>query len=248
LPSQETKRLDVICEAVHFPAHIGPHSLPSYITDWSHLPYTVPLGRNFGFSAALDTDAKCELLDERLNKVEIFAIHIDTVRKNGVAVGSSCTSADYLMAFLHWRAILLKWIDQKKQVEGQANIVGEELEQEFCQTMSLGQIPKEYESGFKWLLTCYHVFAVTLREQLPHLTLDRELEDYIDAETGLNPQSRRKFLQRNFGDRMMGRCFCITEGGRMCMGSRSMTQGDIIVIPLGCRTPIILRKEGNHGD
>lgn len=58
----------------------------------------------------------------------------------------------------------------------------------------------------------------------------------------------REFLQSNFGSRMMGRCFILTERDRIGMGSGFVLPDDIIMIPLGCRTPIIIRKEGNkHG-
>jgi hypothetical protein len=33
-----TKRLDVICDAIHFPVHTGSANLPSYVPDWSHIP------------------------------------------------------------------------------------------------------------------------------------------------------------------------------------------------------------------
>jgi hypothetical protein len=243
-----TERLDVICEAVHFPAHSGPYSLPSYVPDWSHLPQTAPMGRQYAFFAGLDTNSECRFLDDRLNKLEISAIYLDTIRKNGVAVGTLCTLADYLMAFLHWRAMLLKWIDEDRGLEGHANMKGEDLQQEFCETISPGQVPSDYKPSYQWLHICYRVFASLLRERLPHLPLDQELADYVHSEIGLDPESRRKILQQHLGDRMMGRCFCLTQGDRIGMGSGMMHRGDIIVVPLGCRTPIILRKEGNHGE
>jgi len=47
---------------------------------------------------------------------------------------------------------------------------------------------------------------------------------------------------------MMGRTFCLTTGERMGMGTGFMAPGDIIVVPLGCSTPVILRAEGGRGE
>jgi hypothetical protein len=64
----------------------------------------------------------------------------------------------------------------------------------------------------------------------------------------IRPEDRRQFLQKHFGDRMMGRCFCITEEKRIGMGSGFMLPGDIVVMPLGCSTPVLLRLEGTRGE
>lgn len=45
----------------------------------------------------------------------------------------------------------------------------------------------------------------------------------------------------------MGRTFCMTANGLIGMGSGFMKRGDIVVVPFGCSTPILLRAEG-HGD
>jgi hypothetical protein len=33
-----THRLEIICEAIYFPLHISPLSLPSWVPEWSHIP------------------------------------------------------------------------------------------------------------------------------------------------------------------------------------------------------------------
>jgi hypothetical protein len=45
---------------------------------------------------------------------------------------------------------------------------------------------------------------------------------------------------------MMGRCFCRTEEGRIGMGTGLMLPGDVVVVPLGCSTPVLLRLEGTR--
>jgi hypothetical protein len=46
----------------------------------------------------------------------------------------------------------------------------------------------------------------------------------------------------------MGRCFCLTKDGRLGMGTGFMAPDDVVVVPLGCRTPILLRRAGSRGE
>ncbi len=237
-----TERLDVICDAIHFPVHTGSANLPSYVPDWSHIPQTAAMCHSYDFSAAGTTKANCRFLDERLNKLEVSAIYLDTISINGTAVGTLCTLADYLMAFLHWMALLLSSLDKKTEEYSL------KVQKDFCRTISLGQVPQAWDRSDQWLTVCYHVFASLLRERLPHLPLIPKLQDYVDAKVDIAPEARRQFLQKHFGDRIMGRCICITDEERIGMGSGFMLPGDIIVVPLGCSTPVLLRQEGARGE
>ncbi|KAH9228624.1 hypothetical protein K456DRAFT_1900456 [Colletotrichum gloeosporioides 23] len=232
-----TGRFDVICEAIHYPPHMNTASLPSWVPDWSHIPDTVALGAmDFEppFSASQRKEIKFSWKDDRRNKIEITCLEIDTVRTHGIAVGTLCTLADYLMAFIHWRALLL------------STYKADDLEAQdlFCRALCLNQVPRKWANSFDWVTACFHVFASLIRERLPHLPLDQELEKYIDAKTDIKPDARRRFLQEHFGSRMMGRCFYITEGDRFGIGSGFMAVGDTVVVPLGCSTPVVLRPEG----
>ncbi len=114
----------------------------------------------------------------------------------------------------------------------------------FCRALCVGQIPREYDRN--WMNVCYHAFSSLLREHLPDIPLDRELARHADADIGLTPQSRDTILRDHCGKRMTGRCLCITSGNLIGMGSGLMASGDIIVVPLGCYTPVVLRSWG-HG-
>ncbi|KAF2806092.1 uncharacterized protein BDZ99DRAFT_395393 [Mytilinidion resinicola] len=234
-----TERLDVICESIHFPLHTSSANLPSWAPDWSHVPETASLGRSFAFSASGETDAKYKFLDERRRELEISAVYLDTISVHGISVGTLCTLADYLMAFVHWRALLLgsqeRW-----------NLGNQEA---FCRTLCLDQVPQAFAESPKWLTACYHVFSSLLRERLPRMPLDEEIQRYVAPQepVHIEPKARRQFLQEHFGARMMGRCFCLTENGRMGMGSGFMAAGDVVVVPLGCSTPILIRPEGPRG-
>ncbi|KXH43885.1 hypothetical protein CSAL01_01801 [Colletotrichum salicis] len=232
-----TGRLDVICDSIHYPLHANNASLPSWVPDWSHNPGTKAMGAmnlTSKFSASLSQKAKI-VLDGNL--LELSGVEIDTIEVHGIAVGPLGKLADYLMAFVHWRALFL----------GQYR--GEKLDNQyhFFRALCLNQVPSTVNNPKDWVTACNHVFASLLRERLPELPLDRELEEYVHATTTIGPQDRRQFLQEHFGDRMRGRCFYVTKEGRLGMGSGYMAVGDAIVVPFGCSTPIIIRPEGSDG-
>ncbi|KAI0538215.1 heterokaryon incompatibility protein-domain-containing protein [Xylaria digitata] len=233
-----TRRVDVICDAIYFPIYTNTTKLPTWVPDWSHIPSTAALGGlSYGFSAASEVDADFEFLDppER-TKLKVAAVYIDTVKLRGNPVWTFCTLDDYLMAFLHWHA---KLFDSLTTNEGWAR-----RDDAFCRTLALGMTPKSQVQG-TWKQICYHVFTSLIVERLPSLGLDRRLKDYTVQIEGILPEERRPILQDNCASKMEGRCFFTTETELMGMGSGFMAVGDIICVPLGCRTPIILRPDGN---
>ncbi|KAI0969273.1 heterokaryon incompatibility protein-domain-containing protein [Xylaria arbuscula] len=231
-----TNRLDVICESIHFPKQTGVANLPSWVPDWSQISEMTALGSTYKFSAASEEGAVWEFPDNELrSELEISAIYVGTVWKHGVAVGTLCTSADYLMAFLHWRAILLDYTSFEDPE------LQKEMELEFCRTICLGQIPRKLKPD-EWMKDTYRVFATLLRNRLPRLPLDDDLRKYVDNSRDTET-NRRQLLQSHFGSHMMGRCFFLTKNNRLGMGTGFMLPGDQIVVPLGCRTPIIIREE-----
>ncbi|KAF6521928.1 hypothetical protein HZS61_013456 [Fusarium oxysporum f. sp. conglutinans] len=234
-----TEKLDIICEAIHFPVHTSTANLPTFVPDWSHIPQTSAMGFKYNFAASGSSKAICRFRDERLNKLEISGLEIDIVQSKGVVVGTLCNLGDYLMAFLHWRALLLHAVEGRTKEEIQM------AEECFAATICLGQIPSEYDRG-RWQAEICHVFANLFRDRLPYIRLDERLAHYLKTASEVKAEMRRHFLQIHFGDRMMGRCFCLTQNRRLAMGSGFMLAGDIIVVPLGCSTPILLRAEGTQ--
>jgi hypothetical protein len=238
-----TRRLDVICESIHFPPHTSSNNLPSFVPDWSHNPQVASLGRKYLYSASGSEKAVCRFLDERLNRLEISAIYLDTVEVKGLAVGTMCNVGDYLMAFLHWRALLLE------NIAREPDDVRHLVQEDFAETLALGQIPATHAKKEQWLAACYNVFGKLICERLPHLAIDRSLERYLNLQVGVKSDERRQFLQKNFGEMMMGRCFFITKNNYLGMGTGFMLPGDKVVVPLGCSTPILLRElkqKGTH--
>lgn len=235
-----TGSLDVICEAIHFPPHANNVSVPSWVPDWSHVPGPKPIGTEYQFSASGTSTHKSMIDPYMKSKLEISAIHLGVVEDQGIALGTLCTLSDYMMAFLHWRSILL---DSFSAMDKKALIRAQE---DFCLTLCLHQVPTAIESAGSWMDLCYHVFSSSIQDRLPRLAIDDDLKRFAHMRLDMSLGDRREFIQEHIASRMMGRRFLITADKLMGLGTGFLVRGDIIVVALGCSTPIVLRPEGEE--
>lgn len=229
-----TGRFDVICAAIHFPPNRSVTKLPSWVPDWSHMPLVVPLGARHGFSAAGSTKARFRFVDRPLRtKLEVSAIYLDRVFRKGTAVDTFLGIPIFLMAFLNWRAEMLRgWPIQDDQIR-----------EAFCRTLCLGQL-RNWNAA-EWMRICYHLFASITQELLPYIVLDDELRWYAnELNTGVAPDNGQIIIEKNCKE-MSGRRYFMTEDGLMGMGTGFLRNGDIVCVPLGCSTPVILHEERN---
>ncbi|KAE9365682.1 HET-domain-containing protein [Stipitochalara longipes BDJ] len=95
----------------------------------------------------------------------------------------------------------------------------------------------------EWMEWIYHIFATFLRERYPALILDHQLSYYADHSTLISEGLRRQTIEEFIKPWIVGRNFLMTFSGLLCLGSGGCWSGDIICVPLGCRTPIIIRKQ-----
>ncbi|KAK5661868.1 hypothetical protein OQA88_9976 [Cercophora sp. LCS_1] len=234
-----TESLNIICDAHHPGYPTAAHSLPTFVPDWSNVaPSSSPL-LNFGsFKAAGTTKARCRFLSERLHKLEMSAIFLDTVQTRGVAFGVRTSKWELTMAFLQWRAKVIEFVMDAKPERRRRML------QDFANTISVGRLPKE-----DGLAVCCHVFGQLAQQGMPCLQLDRELMGYLHADVDLTPHHTvEEFVDSYFGASMAGRAFFITERGLVGLGINTLMTKDIVVVPLGCSTPVILRPEGSLGE
>ncbi|TID18699.1 heterokaryon incompatibility protein [Venturia nashicola] len=238
-----TDRLDIICDAIHYPTNFTTISLPTWLPDYSQHPHVTPLWKMADFSAANKTKARYEIVDDRgrHNKLRVSAIYLDTVTVHGMPVGTYSDPSTFLMAFLQWRALLLATLHVRDRAELEL------AQEDFAATLCLDQVPKRWKQPGEWLTVCYYAFANGLREMLPYLTLDHELESFADAVVDMDEVMSANLI-RVVGEKMSGRSFCITESGFLGMGTGFMKEGDLVVVPFGCCTPVIIRPVGNRGE
>ncbi|KAI1735821.1 heterokaryon incompatibility protein-domain-containing protein [Xylaria scruposa] len=236
-----TRRVDIICDAIYYPVHTSTVKLPTWVPDWSLIPPTAALGFSYDFSAASDEETIFELIDLQRTKLKVAAIYIDVLKVRGNALGTLCVLDDYLMAFLQWQAKpFVKLIADETDSE-----VQKQKDEAFCRTLAMNKVSRTPGTS-TWMETCYYVFTSLIRERLPSIILNDRLKAYTNPIEGIPPEDRRNILHDNCASKMQGRCFFTTNCGLMGMGTGFMNPGDIICVPLGCKTPIILRSEGNN--
>lgn len=257
--------MDVICESIHFPPQISNANLPSWVPDWSYDPMARSLASlPLSFSAGSKKPPSFRFYKEHLapptrSKLLIAGVRIGTIDVHGMAVSTHSRAADYCMAFLQWRVLLLQrfGIDYGSGDDSEDNrrsrAASCEHQRRFCLTLSLGQPTRTDFDGAgvelvgketQWVRKCYRIFAETIKTRLPQLPIDEDLMAFAGMGDDMEPEAARQFLQESFAKYMMGRCFCITDSGSLGIGSGAMAHGDVVVVPYGCSTPVLLRPEG----
>lgn len=252
---RDTGSLDIICEAIRYPFHQDVFALPSWVADWSHVPDVSSLAATIldhrgPFKASRDlkwegweTKNRSGVSTQSRDDLPIDIFPLGTVTARGMAVGTLGRLNNYLMAFLEWRHLFMdKFGDEEKN-----------LRQAFCRTLCLGDVPSSIDLGFgsrtledeEWAVISYFLFATFLSKRLGGIPLDQTLQSHCKLEYEMKQSRAREVVQRYFGDRMMGRCFCVLGGEetskRIGMGTGYIGIGDLVAVAHGCSTPIVLR-------
>ncbi len=228
-----TRSLDVICASINFPVHQNIDGLPSWCPDWSQRRRILPIWHRFrGFSASGELEPNFSFSKNSKRRIlNISAIRLDKITICGVPLNPPICKGALLMAFFEWR---LKLIDAKgyNQTDHEA----------FCRTLSCDQLPDTWTPQ-EWLERTYRTFSLGLLGRFPALILDPHLMSYA-RNLSLTLAEQKQTLSESFANSMTGRCFAITRSGLLCLGSGALQVEDIVCVPLGCSTPIILRKRG----
>ncbi|PSS18561.1 hypothetical protein M430DRAFT_35062 [Amorphotheca resinae ATCC 22711] len=227
-----TRRLDVIRASIHLLDHEAAVKLPSWVPDWSYNPNVRPMvNKERPFCASGKTDVKFAFSGRR-KQLEISAIFIDTIGSTGIDLSSQIGVDNAVTAFFAWRLSVIQ--------NSGYDIAAHEA---FCRTLCLGQSDDRWTSR-EWMGMIYHTFASLLQERLPALPLDPQLQYYAANPFPMSAEQREDIFYSRVMDSMAARRFSIGCTGLLCLGSSFGRKDDIIVIPLGCSTPIMLRRQG----
>lgn len=260
----QSGNMDVMCESIHYPPQISNANLPSWVPDWSYDPMARSLASfPLSFSAASSESPSFKFHGDTFDfrtrsNLLIGGVRIGTIKNHGMAVNTHSRAADFCMAFLQWRVLLLQHfgIDygsgNDESGEGRRRRVAScKHQRRFCLTLNLGQPIRTVErvelvaKKEELLRKTYCVFAQTIKARLPMLPIDEDLKAFAEiGDDDKEPKAARQFLQDSFAEYMMGRAFCITDFGSLGLGSGAMARGDVVVVPYGCSTPVLLRPEG----
>ncbi|KAH8646102.1 heterokaryon incompatibility protein-domain-containing protein [Xylariales sp. PMI_506] len=227
---QETRRVDVICHAIHYPPHETSLNLPTWVPNWSDFNHQKPISRRVDVkhNAAGMVDTEFKLLGIDRNILRLGAIYIGKVTKRGNPLGRLIRTEEVLMTFLHW------W-DKFQQLKNPND-------EEFCRTIVLDK-DLEWNSQ-EWVGACYHSIATAIDRRIPTYVLPENLRKYLNPSLSKNYDSGSVLdILQNM---VSGRSFFISDMDYLGMGPGHLNRGDIICVPLGCQTPVILRPDGYY--
>ncbi|KAI1119980.1 hypothetical protein F5Y10DRAFT_259282 [Nemania abortiva] len=242
-----TRRLDILCHATKLGTHLhnNKYFLPSWIPDWSYQlqvdlvteicgkyaasSETAQFAISGGLSRGLTSGSHTRLRPQRL---EIKAVFVGTIARVGLHIPEIHFIDDILMAFLNWRALIkqLGRVDENEVL---------------CRTMTMDMV-EDWNLG-QLTEICFHMFAQRLQSDLPHIPLDDELKACSKAQLGISDDALdafwAKYIERTYENR---RLFISEEGG-VGLSPPNIDVEDVICVPLGCSTPVILRP-WNRGE
>lgn len=256
-----TRRIDVIREAVHFPPHPNNEGLPSWVVDLHHNTWVSSLRSNVPgheFQADRGRPRAAYLFPENALKrrIHIKAITLGKIKTIGISVNAIGRLNDYLAAFTNWRALYLHHMKTSGTVRDSHDDtqIQEVRDFEFCETLMFNERRKAARDEAlatrerrKTRDKCYTLFASLFKHRLPEQPLDEQLQSFATL-TLEQCTERRQYFQDRIAENMLGRCFCITYDGKIGLGSGYMNSRDVVVVPYGCATPIILRPYRILGD
>lgn len=232
-----TRRLDVICASIHFPWHQSPKALPTWVPDWSQTSAQPPISYLFPrkFTASCAKDVNYSYSHHR-RRLQITAIPIDEIHHCGTHLSPPRSLNTILIVMFQWRLKLLEFVGR-----GPNSISAHEA---FCRTLCFDR--DQHKISPRELLDwTYHTFANLLQERYHHLELDEQLKFYAKIRTPDNAHFQNLIFEDYFADAMTGRRFLLTSNGLFGLGTGAARSGDIVCVPLGCSTPVILRKVGD---
>lgn len=229
-----TRRLDVIRSSIRPSDYNSTVSLPSWAPDWSYNPNVRPIcNKDRPFSASGITDASFAFLNRR-KQLEISAIFVDTIGSSGIELSSHIDMDNVITAFFAWRLSVIQ--------RSGYNLAAHEV---FCRTLSLGQSDHRWTPQ-EWMEFIYHTFGRLLQERLPALALDPQLQFYAAKPSPIPAEQREDIFYKCIMESMAARRFCFSSTGLLCLGASALRKDDVIVVPLGCSTPIVLRRQGQE--
>lgn len=231
-----TQSFDVICASINFPVHQNLHGLPSWCPDWSQRRRILPIWHDFrGFSAAGASKARVAFCKgSKRRTLEVSAILLDKITSCGMTLNTPVDKNSMLMVFYQWWCKLIH-----------TNGYKQEDHEAFCRTISCGQVPDTWTPR-EWLERTYRTFASGLLGRCPEMPLHSHLMSYVQNFAPLSPAEQKQTLDEDFTNAMTGRCFATTHSGLLCLGSGALQAEDLVCVPLGSSTPIILRKRGDR--
>jgi hypothetical protein len=223
-----TRELRVLLHA--FPSERRLDRLPSWVPDWSHRHREIE-PKSFHASAGMEAKFYFSKWDAQLT---VSAVMIDTISTLGVGVARVVGHRETEWTILEWLTTIVDTL-------GAGEDVMEAFCRAICRDICEGQRVGARYTPSEWKEIVLEFYARRLRKRYPRLQLDPLLQPYLERPLEMDFDVQEMVcnaVQNNIG----GQSLLITDAGHVCLGSGLAKTGDIVCVPLGCHSPIILRR------
>ena len=226
--------IDVMCLPSGGTTDENVHRLPSWVPDWSQLSVPLFLIHGCDFTAALSRQSVYNISHSRRN-LEVAAIVLGRVKRTTMCHNHLNSSELIVFTYLQWYMVFEQSV--------RSGAMSDSDHEAFCRAICLDRTAKRW-NAHEWARLLYGMMISQLRTRYPSLGLPESIlkfQGIMDPEA-LTDAEAEVFQEYFYPDRRM----VIMEGGIPCSASNQAIHGDIICVPLGCRTPVVVRKRGSE--
>ncbi|KAK3316604.1 heterokaryon incompatibility protein-domain-containing protein [Apodospora peruviana] len=247
---QSTQRLDIICFTRHSPVYERPDRLPSWVPDWAYQRESLSIRSTTVVRLDASRGRRQAPQDLVISgggyRLCIRGVYIDSVRLCSVTCSLPWNNSGLLLALVSSWMMVHVGASGLKVREETAN-AGEQ----FCEAVIFGSGPRLFgqDEYLDKMLQTFRTHQRTDSGYVPLPSTVFEPSSKVKAPVGeayeLGDAVSREIWSLA-GNCLAGRRTFITrDQGLLGVGSGYLGNGDVVCVPLGCDTPIVLRALGN---
>lgn len=243
-----TGTLDVICHARRWPRYSRPDRLPSWVPDWAFAPQGPPFYRSTDeANSGGGTDAQYEF-HERGRVLAFKGFRVDAITTCGMSTTPPGNMEDTAVAFAaSWQLIVNSLPMEMKQQE---TII--RLAEEFCEVLYLGHAEEMLGDDFVDNICaiisqeCEEAFG-SESERISTAMFELKLVPglrQLEVDLGVADRARLEHFRSFVVSNLFGTQLFLTDSNHIGMSHGGVDEDDVICVPLGCPTPVVLRDIG----
>ncbi|KAM3067208.1 hypothetical protein ACMFMF_009708 [Clarireedia jacksonii] len=238
-----TGRLDIVTKVQYNPK--GSRRLQSWVPDWTfnkkdHVRLQNIRRPDFHYRAGGNTRARVEFIP-KTDEMRMMGVRVGTITHLGDKT-NMCNPEDWkpgTIAIREWGWLLIILAGKRGE-----KIMSPLTLEQFARTLLCNHVTAEsVRAGF--LKTLLGAIAYLILSLFPGGTLQSVLMEYCHDEIISKPEERRMThalnVALNAQEYIWDRRFFLTDRNQMGMAPQETEEGDVVVIPLGCSGPVVLR-------
>ncbi|KAK0726506.1 heterokaryon incompatibility protein-domain-containing protein [Apiosordaria backusii] len=234
---QNTQRLDIICFTRHSPVYERPDRLPTWVPDWAYQRETLPIRASAAvrFDASRGRRAESGITGAGF-KLSFRGVRMDTIGLCSVTCSLPWNGGGLLLA------LASAWMMARGALGNETDTA-----ERFCEAVFFGSGRKQF--GAEHVGRMFQTFRDYQQMMMDSSFLPLDSGVFSTTVTAVD-QSVDKATSRAIwslaGNCLAGRrAFVTRQQALLGVGSGYLGNNDVVCVPLGCDTPVVLRALGN---